>query len=165
MLKNRAAGNPTESLRQRILEYLAAHNSMTIASCQQDVPWAAAVFYVNDEFDLYFLSNPSSRHGTNIGANSVVSAAIHEDYRDWREIKGIQLEGRAERVRSPKLKLRFWQLYRKKFPFVEAFFKAGPLREMVQAKLGGIRLYRIVPQAVWYLDNDRGFGHRECLPL
>lgn len=155
----------TEDLRRVVFDYLAAHNSMTIASCEQNVPWAAGVFYVNDGLDLYFLSNPGSRHGTNIAANSMVSAAIHEDYRDWRAIKGIQLEGRAERVRSPKLKLRFWELYLKKFPFVEAFFKPGPLRHIIQAKLTGIRVYRIVPQAVWFLDNSRGFGHRDCLPL
>ena len=134
-IRSAPAAGTDEDLRRRILDYLAAHNSMTIASCQQNVPWASAVFYANDEFDLYFLSNPGSRHGMNIAAHSIVSAAIHEDYHDWRAIKGIQLEGRAERVRSPKLKLRFWDLYRKKFPFVEAFFQPGSLREIVQAKL------------------------------
>jgi len=152
-------------LRRTILDYLAARNSMTIASCNENVPWAAAVFYVNDELDLYFLSSPASRHGWNMAANSRVSAAIHEDYHDWREIRGIQLEGRAERVRSPKLQLRFWELYNKKFPFVEAFFTPGGLQELVLSKVKGVRLYRIVPQAVYYLDNSRGFGHRELLSL
>jgi len=154
-----------EDLRRRMLDYLAAHNSMTIASCHQNVPWAAAVFFVNDQFDLYFLTNPHSRHGSNMAANTVVSAAIHEDYHDWGQIRGIQLEGRAELVRSAKVKLRFWSLYEKKFPFVEGFFRPGRLHQIVQSKLAGIRLYRIVPRAVWYLDNNRGFGHREYLPL
>jgi uncharacterized protein YhbP (UPF0306 family) len=156
----------TESLRKTILEYLAAHNSMTIASSSESGPWAAAVFFASDDqFNLYFLSNPHSRHGMNIAANSAVGVAIHEDYSDWRAIKGIQMEGRAERVRSPKAMLQFWELYRKKFPFVEAFFKPGPLRDIVQAKLAGIRAYRVAPSAIWYLDNSRGFGYREMLPL
>ncbi len=159
-----AASDPQE-LRQTILSYLATHNSMTIATCYENVPWASAVFYVNDEFDLYFLSSPLSRHGANIASNKKVSATVHEDYRDWNEIRGIQLEGQAEMVSSPKLKLLFWEIYLKKFPFVEAFFQPGVLREIVKAKLSGIRLYRIVPRAVWYLDNGRGFGHREFLPV
>ncbi|MBI2815590.1 MAG: pyridoxamine 5'-phosphate oxidase family protein [Acidobacteria bacterium] len=158
-----ANDSQTHNLRRSILEYLAAHNSMTIASCNQNVPWAAAVFYVSDEFDLYFFSNPHSRHGMNIAANSAVGVAIHEDYSDWKAIKGIQLEGRAERVRSPKAMLRFWELYRKKFPFVQAFFKPGPLREKLQSRLAGVRVYRVLPNAIWYLDNSQGFGHREML--
>jgi len=152
-------------LRRSILEYLATHNVMTIASCDKNVPWAAAVFYASDEFDLYFFSNPKSRHGVNMAANAVVSAAIHEDYSDWRAIRGIQLEGRAERLRSVKLQARFWEVYLKKFPFVQQFFQAGRLRDMLQAKVTGIRLYRIIPQTVYYIDNSRGFGHRELLDL
>ena len=152
-----------EKLRRQILEYLETHNTMTIASCRQNVPWAAAVFYASDGFDLYFFSDPHSRHGRNMAANASVSAAIHEDYRDWKSIRGIQLEGRAERLRSLKLQARFWTAYRKKFSFVDEFFRPGLLREAVQPKLAGIRLYRIVPQAIWYLDNSRGFGHRQLL--
>ena len=155
----------TAELRQSILAYLEIHNVMTIASCHQNVPWAAAVFYASDEFALYFFSNPRSRHGMNMAANAVVSAAIHEDYHDWRAIRGIQLEGRAERLRSLKLQARFWEVYLKKFPFVTKFFQAGGLRDMLQAKLTGIRPYRIVPHTVYYIDNSRGFGHREMLDL
>src|SRR3990170_3381121 len=112
-------------LRRSILEYLATHNVMTIASCDKNVPWAAAVFYASDELELYFFSNPKSRHGANMAANAVVSAAIHEDYSDWRAIRGIQLEGRAERLRSVKLQARFWEVYLKKFPFVKQFFQVA----------------------------------------
>lgn len=155
----------TNDLRQSILDYLQAHNVMTIASCHENIPWAAAVFYASDEFDLYFFSSPKSRHGVNMAANAVVSAAIHEDYHDWRAIRGIQLEGRAERLRSLKLQARFWEVYLKKFPFVKQFFQAGGVRDVLQAKLSGIRLYRIVPHTVYYIDNSRGFGHRDRLDL
>ena len=156
-------------LRHSILGYLAAHNVMTIASCDRNVPWAAAVFYASDEFDLYFFSNPKSRHGVNMAANAVVSAAIHEDYSDWRAIRGIQLEGRAERLRSLRLRARFWEVYLRKFPFVKQFFslggQAGSIADILQAKLAGVRLYRIVPHAVYFIDNSKGFGHRERLDL
>jgi hypothetical protein len=151
-----------ELLRRQILEYLETHNTMTIASCQRDVPWAAAVFYASDGFDLYFFSGARSRHGRNMAANASVSVAIHEDYRDWRSIHGIQLDGRAEQLQSSKLQTCFWTAYRRKFPFVDEFFRPG-LSEVVQLKLARIRLYRIVPSVIWYLDNSRAFGHRELL--
>jgi uncharacterized protein len=154
-----------EQLRRDLLEYLATHNVMTISSCHQNIPWAAAVFYASTDFILYFLSNPKSRHGTNIAQNSHVSAAIHEDYREWRQIRGIQLEGRAERLTSIRQRAVFWQTYEKKFPFVKQFFSAGGFRELLSAKVTGIRLYRIVPQQVYFIDNSRGFGHREMLDL
>ena len=154
-----------DHLRRDLLDYLATHNVMTIASCDQNVPWAAAVFYANDEFDLYFFSNPKSRHGENMTANRLVSAAIHEDYSDWRAIRGIQLEGRAERLRSLKLQARFWEVYLEKFPFVKQFFQAGSVRGMLKTKLSGVRLYRIVPQTLYYIDNSRGLGHRDMLDL
>ena len=152
-------------LQQELLEYLQEHYVMTIASCHENVPWAAAVFYASDDFVLYFLSNPNSRHGTNLAGNSQVSAAIHEDYRDWREIRGIQLEGKAERLSSIKQHAQFWKVYEKKFPFVKKFFQPGSLRQMLSAKVAGIRLYRIVPGQVYYIDNSKGFGHREMLNL
>ena len=156
-------------LRRDILDYLATHNVMTIASCDRNVPWAAAVFYASDEFDLYFFSNPKSRHGVNMAANSLVSAAIHEDYSDWRAIQGIQLEGRAERLRSLKLQARFWEVYLRKFPFVKQFFslggQAGGIGDLLKRKLAGVRLYRIVPHAVYFIDNSKGFGHRDRLDL
>jgi uncharacterized protein YhbP (UPF0306 family) len=160
-------------LRRDLLDYLAGHNVMTIASCDGNVPWAAAVFYASDEFDLYFFSNPKSRHGGNMAANALVSAAIHEDYSDWRAIRGIQLEGRAERLRSLKLQARFWEVYLGKFPFVKQFFSGrGPgeggtsgVRGLLQTKVTGVRLYRVVPRTLYYIDNSKGFGHRERLDL
>jgi uncharacterized protein len=158
-----------DQLRQEVLSYLAEHNVMTIASCEKNVPWAAAVFYASEDLDLYFVSNPKSRHGKNIAANALVGVAIHEDYHYWRAIRGIQVEGRAERLRSLKLQARFWEVYLRKFPFVKQFL--GPLRQagsmagILQSKLAGVRLYRIVPHAVYYIDNSKGFGHREELDL
>ena len=160
-----ADGVNQEQLREDLLDYLGNHNVMTIASCSANVPWAAAVFYASADFVLYFLSNPTSRHGTNLAQNAQVSAAIHEDYREWRDIRGIQLEGQAERLTSVKQEAVFWKTYEKKFPFVKQFFRAGGVREMLSAKVTGIRLYRIVPSQVYYIDNSKGFGHREMLDL
>src|SRR5712692_5248599 len=88
----------SHSARDRALVYLSDHNVLTLATAGPEGLWAAAVFYVNDGFTLYFLSAPNSRHSLNLASQSTVAATIQEDYKDWREIKGIQLEGRASRL-------------------------------------------------------------------
>ena len=84
-----------DGLREQVQSYLREHHVMTLASHGDEEVWAAAVFYANDGFSIYFLSSPISRHCRNLAGNPRVSAAIHEDYADWREIKGVQLEGIA----------------------------------------------------------------------
>ena len=143
-------------LRARIADYLAAHHVMTVATTE---PWAAAVFYVSDGFTLYFLSSPDSRHCRGFGADARVAVTIHEDYADWREIKGVQIEGVAEPVAAGELP-RVRELYAAKFPFVRAGASAA-----IAAALARIAWYRITPRRVCLVDNAAGFGHRDCVDL
>ena len=75
-------------LRELALTYLHQHQVMTLATVGDEGPWAAAVFYVNEKFSLYFLSAGHTRHSQNIVEDSRVAATIQEDYRDWPSIKG-----------------------------------------------------------------------------
>ena len=59
---------------------------MTLATQGPAGPWAAAVFYANNGFNLYFVSSPASRHSRNLAGQPAVTATVHEDYLDWREI-------------------------------------------------------------------------------
>jgi uncharacterized protein YhbP (UPF0306 family) len=158
----------SDDLRERVLAYLAAHNTVSLATVGEDgQPWAATVFYVNVGTDLYFLSEPKTRHSQNILATSRVAATINEDYRDWQQIKGIQLEGQAAEV-SGKLELaRALQAYLGKYPFVRQFLSPGSLLQGVQiaGKSFDIRLWRLRPARLYYLDNARGFSAREELVL
>jgi uncharacterized protein YhbP (UPF0306 family) len=155
------------ALREQVLAYLAAHNTVSLATVSDGQPWAATVFYVNIGTDLYFLSEPKTRHCQNILANGRVAATINEDYRDWREIKGIQLEGRAEEVTNAVELARALAAYLSKYPFVRQFLAPGGLRQGVRiaGKTFDIRLWRLRPERLYYLDNARGFSQRQELPL
>ena len=92
-------GVPAQSgQRERIEAFLRAHHVMTLATTGPAGPWAAAVFYASDGLTLYFVSAPTSRHSLEIEAGGVVAATIHAECSDWREIRGIQLEGSANRL-------------------------------------------------------------------
>jgi uncharacterized protein YhbP (UPF0306 family) len=141
------------------LDYLAGHRVLTLATAAADDLWAASVFYVNQGFALMFLSAGHTRHARNLEANPYVAATIQEDYADWLEIKGIQLEGRVELLQGQKREVAI-ALYEDKYPFIQG---AGSQIEMA---LSGVNWYALVPQRLYFIDNSKGLGHRDqILPV
>ena len=143
-----------EMARQAALAYLASHQVMTLATVGTEGVWATAVFYASQNFDLYFLSAGHTRHAQNFHYEPHVSAAIHEDYRDWPDIKGIQLEGDVVQLREKELETAV-HLYRTRYPFLA---QAGP---QIQAALARVNWYRLRPTRLYFIDNSQGLGHRE----
>lgn len=139
--------------------YIREHNVMSLATAGPHGIWAAAVFYVSEGFTLYFLSAPTGRHSRNLAAQPAVSATIHEDYRDWRAIKGVQLEGEVMRIAGREAE-DAWQAYGQKFPFVrpETYVPAA-----IAGALSRIAWYRLVTTHIYFIDNELGFGHRDEL--
>ena len=140
---------------QKALAYLEGHNVMTLATNGADGVWAAAVFYVNDGFSLYFLSAPTTRHGSNIEENARVSVTIQEDYDDWLKIKGIQLGGECHKLEGVG-RTEAIQLYSEKFSIIGS----GAPKEIAQA-LSKVEWYKVVPERLFFIDNSLGLGHRD----
>lgn len=149
------------ALPEPVADYLVTHHVMTLATHGADGPWAAAVFYASDGCDLVFLSSPTSRHGLNLAQDARCAATIQEDYREWAQIKGIQLEGRVRELQGEEER-RAQKLYGDKFPIV------GPLTHVPPAivkALAKVRWFRLVPQRLYFIDNSKVFGHRDEIPL
>lgn len=152
----------SDELKQQILSYMEGHNTMTLGTCHGDVPWAATVFYASDGLRLYFFSAPDSRHCQNLAANPQVAVTIQEDYRDWRKIKGIQLEGKVVTVDSLIEKGKAMTVYARKYPEVMKIFTNPASGVFYQAFLK-VKFYCVVPERVFYIDNEQGFGKRQEL--
>jgi uncharacterized protein len=147
-------------VRPQALHYLATHNTLTVATAGPTGPWAAALFYVNDAFVLYWLSDPASRHSLNVAHNPHAAITIHEDYRDWRVIQGLQMEGTVEQLGPPRSVEGPMQMYAAKYPFLGD--RRHP-RPALAPALESARVYRFTPSRVLFLDNTRGFGRRDEL--
>jgi uncharacterized protein len=154
----------SEELRQRILSYLETHNTMTLATCTGDVPWAATVFYASDELRLYFFSAPDSRHCQNLAANPRVAVTIQEDYKDWQKIKGIQLEGNVSMVDSVVQKAKAMAVYARKYPDIIKLF-SNPASGVFYKAFLKVKFYCVTPEKVFFIDNEEGFGKRQELPI
>jgi uncharacterized protein len=151
-------------LKQQILDYLKAHNTMTLATCAGDSPWAATVFYASDDLQLYFFSSPDARHSLNLSANARVAVTIQEDYKDWRVIKGIQLEGKAMLVDGVIEKAKAMAVYARKYADVITLF-TDPASGIFHKAFLKVKFYRVVPEKVFFIDNEQGFGQRQELIL
>lgn len=136
-------------MREKALAYLAARNVMTLATAST---WAAAVFYASEEFTLYFVSSPRSRHAQDLARDPRAAAAIHEDARDWRTIQGIQLSGRAEKLEGAARDAAL-ACYRRKFGFLDG-------DSVLLQALAKAACYRLVAEELYFIDNAAGFGAR-----
>lgn len=142
----------------RALDYLARHNVMTLATYGPEGVWAAAVFFASEGFDLYFLSAGHTRHARNMAASPRVAATIQEDYADWAAIKGIQLEGTARLLAGQEREAAIAR-YADKFQFLKQ-----PVA-VVEKALAGVNWYQLTLERLYFIDNSRGFGHRDEIAL
>ncbi len=144
----------SDDARARALAYVAGHHVMTLATQGLDGPWAAAVFYAADGFRLVFLSAGHTRHARNMTAFPRVAATIQEDYADWPAIQGIQLEG-AVRLLAGAERDAAIDLFTERYPFLKR--AASPIITALQR----VNWYALRPERLYFVDNSRGFGHRD----
>ncbi len=169
-------------IKETVLKYLKEHYTLTLATAGDETPWATAVFYANDGFFLYFLSDPESRHSKDIAENPVVAVTVNEDYHDWRKIKGIQMEGKAELVATEDEWSKAVAIYVAKYSFTAAYLKlmSSPFPRIVGyldklltklpfvpglPKIPSYKFYKITPTKVRFIDNEKSFAHHEEFTL
>lgn len=165
--------------RTAVEAYLGSHHVMTICTYgpispdSAPVPHAATVFYavrrneVEDEFgrrvimELIFAGKADSRHGRHVAAGTEgvpVAATVSEHYDNWRDIRGVQVWGRAFRLRGVARGAAL-AVYTLRFPFVTQLMKESWTRRL-PADIG---LFSLRVERVAYTDNAIGaFGRQEA---
>ena len=148
----------SEAIRERALVFINQHHVVTLATNGPEGLWAAAVFYAHQGFNFFFLSSENSRHALNISASSQVAATIQDDYDDWPDIKGIQLEGKVKKLKGDESD-QAKRLFIDRFPFLHT----AP--EPILLALDKVHWYSLTPDRLFFVDNSQGFGHRDEVPL
>lgn len=150
-----------DELEKIVTDYMDSYTTATLACSAGDHPWTAAVFYARDGLDLIFFSSGKSRHSTVFSENHRAAAAIHGDYRGWKEIKGLQMEGHVKLISGSSARARATAKYLKRYPFVSEFF-SSPLSVAagVAKKMSKVELYLFRPERILYVNNEAGFGTR-----
>jgi len=117
-----------------------------------------AYFCYSPDLELFFLSDPRSRHSRNLKVNPSAAIAVFRSSQTWgRPDRGIQLFGACREAREPEV-LRAERLYARRFPLYARWI-AGTTREerTSAALLRTYRFYCFLPRKVKILD-ERVFG-------
>jgi uncharacterized protein YhbP (UPF0306 family) len=149
------------SVAQAILEYLGQHTVVTLATAGPD-PYAAAVYYANDGFQLVFVTDPTTLHGSHLVDSDRVAGTIQDQPFEWADIKGIQLRGRAVLLEGrPAEQAR--SVFITKYPYAATMLKLATTDVSAASRTAGVRIWRLVPEWIRLLDNSKGFGHKDEL--
>jgi nitroimidazol reductase NimA-like FMN-containing flavoprotein (pyridoxamine 5'-phosphate oxidase superfamily) len=146
-----------EAIRLKILELLAQHRIMTVATLRPDGwPQATTVGYANDGLTLYFLCGPESQKAANLAYDSRVSLTIDHDTPQVMEIAGLSMAARARPVTDAGEAQRALALLMQRYPEQKALPLPMPKPEEV-------RIFRLTPIVISVLDYAKGFGHTDLV--
>ncbi len=80
-----------------VVELLRSNRTMVLATADPE-PWTAPVYYIYMRRRFYFFSSPRSRHITALEKVALCGASIYRDSDDWRDIEGVQMDGRVQQL-------------------------------------------------------------------
>jgi len=93
--------------KKLLLDHLEKARVMQLATSVNNHPWVCTVhFYVDADFNFYWISTPARRHSEEIKQNPHVSATIkiHEDTPTESYVIGITVEGTAKLLTADETK-------------------------------------------------------------
>ncbi len=131
---------------ERIVKFIKKHHVLTLATSQGVQSWCCNCFYAIDssKMELYFLSDESTRHGSEMLKNEMVSGSIVLESKIVGTLQGIQFMGTAylpsgDALHSAK------NSYLKRFPY--AIASNSPV-------------WTVKIDFIKFTDNTLGFGKK-----
>src|SRR3989338_4040412 len=104
-------------IKSKILEVLSLGHLMSLATLDDGGPWVADVVYVYDEdFSIYWMSDPEVRHSKAILKNAQVAGTITISNKSKEPNLGIQFSGKAEKIDGPRYDLAIKHLTKRGYP-------------------------------------------------
>jgi len=146
------------ALRTLVLDLLAAHEVLTLATARDDGwPHASAVAYANEGLTLFAATGAHAQKVLNIRIDPRVSLTVNGAKADWSRLQGLSMAAAAEVLSSRSEIQHVARLLRRKFPSFADFSDLERDR--------GWAFLRIVPQVISIIDYTQGFGHSLLVKL
>ncbi|MBT3259110.1 MAG: hypothetical protein HN366_22030, partial [Deltaproteobacteria bacterium] len=106
------------------------------------------------------------RHIVETLESGQAAGAIHGFAAGWQEIRGIQMTGRIGALTMGLESAEVISVYLKKFQFTKALFSSGAALNLdAFTTRFRVKLYKLKPTLIYYLDNSLRFGFREKVML
>ena len=144
------------TIRKKILDLLARHRKMTVATLRPDGwPQATTVGYGNEGFTIYFLCGLNSQKAMNLARDDRLSLTIDDDTDQVMAIEGLSMAARAEAVLDPSEAEKALKLMMERYPPQDV--------ALAMPKPEDIRIFRVTPVVISVLDYTKGFGHTDLV--
>jgi nitroimidazol reductase NimA-like FMN-containing flavoprotein (pyridoxamine 5'-phosphate oxidase superfamily) len=141
-----------EEIRNKILNMLDRHRTMTIATLRPDGwPQVTTVGYANEGLTLYFVCGLDSQKAANLARDDRVSLAIDHDTPQVMEITGLSMAAHARAVIDPAEASKALHMLRLRYP------------ELPVPMPDDVRLFRVTPAIISVVDYSKGFGHTDLV--
>ena len=134
-----------------LLSYIHSHYLVVLATCS-DGPWASSVYYVaDDECNIYFLSDPNTRHGKHIEDNKKIAGVITDtEQKATDKKKGIQFEGTVSLVDDETEMLYAVKMWNEKNKGMEKYIT---MENITKNKIKS-KVYKIVPTLIKFFNEE-----------
>ena len=138
-------------IKSEISKYLTTHNQFALATFG-DHPWVATMYYgIDQDLNIYFLTNPETIHAKGLKDNSRVAAVFADSPQNPASKKiGVQMWGHAEELEGEepiKEGFKIWCLVLK---------VTDPKYSYEGIKSGDLhyRIYKLVPKKIKYYNEE-----------
>ena len=130
----------------RIAAFIRRHHVLTLATCRENTPWCANIFYawMAAENLFVFTTDITTRHGEEMGRNPEVAASIVLETNIVGLVRGVQVCGMAARPEGAELE-KVRRAYLRRFPY---------------AAMADLELWTLRPTHIKLTDNRLGFGKK-----
>ena len=93
-----------DNLTKTVQNIIKNNVYLTLATTDEEGPWAAPLFYcVDPQYNFYLISSPSSRHAKALLKNPQTAWAIFNSQAKEGQGNGLQIEGKAYLVNDTEL--------------------------------------------------------------
>src|SRR5436305_2859687 len=132
-----------ETVPQHVLDYLADHKKLTLATASATgVPHAATYMFVNKGPLLYFWTRPETATAKQIEQNPVVSFTVDDYVEDWTKMRGVQGTGECRVVLSAQEIIDVVRVFSEKYPNAQS-----------SGRTTNISFFRVTPTELQFIDN------------
>lgn len=136
-------------IKKLLHDHLQKARVMHLATVVNNKPWVCNIhFYVDDDFNFYWISTTARRHSQEIekNPNAAITIKVHEDTPEEKYVIGVSAEGKAELLNDEET-AKIGKLYSKKLN------KPATLIEDILSGKNPHKFYRLKPANIVLFDT------------
>lgn len=137
--------------KEALFTYLKSQNLMALATFGETVSNCVVYYAVDDDFNLYFISEPDSEHCKNIAVTPNVACSIADSHQKVRDKKiGVQIKGAVTDIHGVDKLEAIINLWNSTNPGMESLISINNFRN----KILNSRAYKIQPTEIKFFNED-----------